>query len=98
MNKLEAIKAGVEWWCSITTKEAIDYVHKYRRTFPKQDDILFMYLSEHPEITINHEITLFEKCENLWQNLNAVVLLEGKVDYELLKKVLVDNKPSKDDK
>jgi hypothetical protein len=47
------------------------------------------------------ELTLFEKCENLWQNLNAVmIILESgtmitRDQIEHCKQVLVTNKPSK---
>jgi len=105
MNKKEAIKRSDEWWLNeLSKKDNYSLINKYKIDNPNNtiwlsiDDTLRIYLSEHPEIQITETPTLFEKCENLWQNLNAVVLLEGKVDMEFLKQVLITNKPSKDDK
>jgi hypothetical protein len=107
MNKQEAINAAKKWWIddiSFEDNERISKKYGYTSIVSYNDDILEIYLAEHPEITITAEVTLFEKCENLWQNLNAVIIIleSGTMitddQIEHCKQVLITNKPSLNDR
>jgi ribosomal protein RSM22 (predicted rRNA methylase) len=106
MNKQEAIEAAKDWWLNDISYEDNERISmKYGSVLPfyRNEDILMVYLSEHPHIQIIETPTLFEKCENLWQNLNAVmIILESGTaitseQIEHCKQVLITNKPSKQD-
>lgn len=98
LTKKEALKEADVWWSEHNDVKLLSLIRKHLTNIGDNEYRLTIYLSEHPDIQIVDTLTLFEKCENLWQNLNAVVLLDGNVDMEFLKQVLADNKPSKDDK
>lgn len=98
LTKQEALKLSDEWWSEHNDVMLLSLIRSNITIIGDVDYRLNIYLSEHPNIQIVEPLSLFNKAENLWQNLNAVVLLDGKVDMEFLKQVLIENKPSKDDK
>ena len=108
LTKQEALILADEWWISdsLTKKENLKLIEKYgvetytANIFISSEDTLKIFLSEHPDIQIVEPLSLFEKAENLWQNLNAaIILLEvgGKPNMKILKECIELNKPSKQD-
>ena len=96
LTKKEALREASEWLNKLSLKNKLFYKEHY---YPF--DLLTVYKKEHPDIQIVEPLSLFEKAENLWQNLNAaIILLEvgGKPNMKILKECIELNKPSKDDK